>query len=321
MKDKSPYEGIVDRLGGKVSLGQVISIDSDSRTCRVKTLGNREHGTDDQDLPNVKVLHMAWNPDGTYAVAMPLIGSYYIVGYLNSEPVLLGTYPLSNTFGGGGRDNQQNLLPGDFAVATAFGSSVIVRYGGTVEIQSTPSCRTWWLPINETITTVCQNQEIDTSGGFSHWTVDPVTGDTLLELKAYTDINADTAVDLQVGSTSSGAVLDMEIGPTDDNLNVVNPTLSLTIQSDGTTNLSVGQGKVTISITPDGKLSINTSADADVNVGGDCNLTAGGNVVVAGSQIELNGSAGMVLTTVTDPVVDLITGAPTQGVQTVLAGG
>jgi hypothetical protein len=328
MNDQSPYEGMLDGLGGKISLGQVIDIDADSRTVRVKTLGNANHGTDDQDLPNVKVLHMAWNPDGSYALAMPLIGSYYIIGYINSEPVLLGAYPLSNTSDGGGRDNQQNLLPGDYAFVTAQGSSVIIRSGGTVELQSTPNCRTWWLPTNETITTVCQNQEIDTSGGFSHWTIDPNTGATLLEVKAYTDFNADTAVDLQVGTTSSGAALDLEIGPTDENLNVTSPTFSLTVQADGTTALNVGSGQVTINITPDGKISINTQSDANITVGGDanvnttgdCNVTAGGNVVAKGTQVQLNGSAGMVLTTETDPVVDLITGTPTVGVQTVLAG-
>src|ERR1035437_7025359 len=108
-KDQSPYEGMLDGLGGKISLGQIVSIDSASRTARVKTLGNKNHGNDDQDLHNVKIAHSAWHPDGSYAVSMPLVDSYYLVGYINSEPVLLGAYPVSNTVGGGGRDNQQPL--------------------------------------------------------------------------------------------------------------------------------------------------------------------------------------------------------------------
>lgn len=344
MKDQSPYEGMLDRLGGKISLGQVVSIDSKSRTARVRTLGNKDHGNDDQDLQNVKILHHSWNPDGSYAVSMPIVGSYYIVGYVNSEPVLIGAYPLSNTFGAGGRTNQQDLLPGDYAFVTAAGSSLIIRSGGTVEIQSTLGCRTWWLPTHETITTVCQNLEVDTAGGFTHWTVDPDAGTTLLETKAYTDIDAGTAVDLQVGTTSSGAIIDLAVGATDESLSIPSPTLALQVQADGTTTLNVGQGNVTITITPDGKVSISTAADTSLTVGGktsitstgdvevttqgdakvtasgDAKVTASGNVDVKGAMIKLNGSVSGVTTMNSHMgVIDLITGAPVQPSTTVLA--
>ena len=92
---------------------------------------------------------------------------------------------------------------------------------------------------------------------------------------------------------------------------------NLTETIDGNTTRSV-TGTRSESIT--GNQTDNYSADYTINVSGNCNLTAGGNVVVQGSQITLNGSAGQVLTTVTDPVIDLITGAPTTGVPTVLAG-
>jgi hypothetical protein len=69
-----------------------------------------------------------------------------------------------------------------------------------------------------------------------------------------------------------------------------------------------------------GKGNIQTGADATLQIGGNCNLTASGNVVVKGSEIDLNNPEGMVLTNVTDPVVDLITGVPTMGVPKVKAG-
>lgn len=336
MKDQSPYEGMLDHLGGKTSLGQIISIDSNSRTARVKTLGNANHGTDDQDLPNVKIIHHSWHPDGSYAVSMPLVGSYYIVGYINSEPVLLGAYPLSNTTGGGGRTNQQKLLPGDHAFVTAQGSSVIIRSGGTVELQSTLGCRTWWLPTNETITTVCQNEEVDTAGGFTHWTVDPTTKKTLLETRSYTDTDRGTAAILQTGTTSSGAVVDLAVGAADETGLIASPALVLQIQADGTTSINVAQGKVTITITPDGKLDISTSADAtftiggkatvnatgdaEVVAGGDCNVTASGNINAKGSKIGLNGMVSGVTTANSHMnVIDLITGAPVQPSTTVFA--
>jgi len=77
-------------------------------------------------------------------------------------------------------------------------------------------------------------------------------------------------------------------------------------------------GKATIKT--GGDTVVNAGGKVDVTAGGDANVTAGGNIVAKGSQIQLNGSSGQVLTTVTDPVVDLITGAPTMGVPTVLAG-
>lgn len=76
----------------------------------------------------------------------------------------------------------------------------------------------------------------------------------------------------------------------------------------------------TTDLTSSGDVSVTTQANANVMATGNINATASGNIVATGAQIQLNGSAGQVLTTVTDPVIDLITGAPTTGVPTVLAG-
>lgn len=67
-------------------------------------------------------------------------------------------------------------------------------------------------------------------------------------------------------------------------------------------------------------INVTVNGKANINASGDVNVQAGGNAIVQASKIELNGSSGMVLTTVTDPVVDLITGTPTMGVPTVVAG-
>jgi hypothetical protein len=75
-----------------------------------------------------------------------------------------------------------------------------------------------------------------------------------------------------------------------------------------------------VNITVNGKANIKASGEVDVTAGADCKVTASGNAVVTAAKIELNGSSGMVLTTVTDPVIDLITGTPTMGVPTVVAG-
>lgn len=69
-----------------------------------------------------------------------------------------------------------------------------------------------------------------------------------------------------------------------------------------------------------GNSETTVAGDASVDVGGAASLTAGGNATVEAAEIHLNGSAGKVLTTDTDPLVDLIYGTLHQGVPTVKAG-
>lgn len=62
------------------------------------------------------------------------------------------------------------------------------------------------------------------------------------------------------------------------------------------------------------------ATSAVLTTSGNTVVNASGNVQVDGAQIQLNGSSGKILTTVTDPVVDSIFGVPTQGVPTVKSG-
>lgn len=98
---------------------------------------------------------------------------------------------------------------------------------------------------------------------------------------------------------------------------------SIEINTEGNQNNTIG-GNYQIVVTGNVQLQCaNASVEADsavVETSGNTVVTAGGNVQVDAAQIQLNGSAGQVLTTVTDPVVDTIFGAPTQGVPTVKSG-
>lgn len=75
-----------------------------------------------------------------------------------------------------------------------------------------------------------------------------------------------------------------------------------------------------VSVKASGSANVETGADASLKIGGDCNATVSGKMKAKASIIELNGSAGSILTTATDPVVDTIFGIPTVGVPTVKAG-
>lgn len=77
--------------------------------------------------------------------------------------------------------------------------------------------------------------------------------------------------------------------------------------------------KKDISLTTNSNVTINASKDVNISCNS-ANVTASGKVSVKASTIELNGSAGEILTTATDPVVDTIFGLPTKGVPTVKSG-
>lgn len=134
-------------------------------------------------------------------------------------------------------------------------------------------------------------------------------------------------------------------GATDNNGDVIDTSQGTTIfqiEKDGTyefTNTSVsiqGNKSGILNITCTGAANIKATGDTNINTQAACNITAQGNASIntqasanitssgktsiTASEIDLNGSSGKVLTTVTDPVVDTIYGAPTQGVNTVKAG-
>jgi|GEM_PF-4601391 len=67
-------------------------------------------------------------------------------------------------------------------------------------------------------------------------------------------------------------------------------------------------------------VKINATAKCEITTGADTKIKAGGKVTLDAPEINFNGSAGPVLTELTDPIIDYIYGAPTEGVKTVKAG-
>jgi hypothetical protein len=99
-------------------------------------------------------------------------------------------------------------------------------------------------------------------------------------------------------------------------------TLTITTKKDcsiqATGNLVVNC--VDANVTATGDLVAQVTGKGTISTGGDCNVTAGGKCVIQATETDVQGSTGMVLTTVTDPVVDTIFGEPTEGVPTFKAG-
>lgn len=352
MKESSPYSGSMDNKNGMTCFGRITSVDSSARTCRVKTYGLRGF-TDNLDLINVKFLHLAWHPEGDEDVYIPRIGSYGAIIFINNEPYLFGYYNLSNVVDGGGRANQEELLAGDKTIATVAGNRITLRSGGTIEIKSTEGCRTYYIPSENIIASVCRNWELEAAGGYLKWNLDKDTSDTVLNFLAWDNAaTPTTGISISIGATTDpdAAMLDVAVGPLNADLAVAERKMQLQVDKDGTTYLEIGPGKMTMKIDPngnieimsqgnvtstvkgnvtqtvDGNVNIKAKGDATVDAGGkanvkagaDANVTAGGNVNVKGSKITLNGEASGITTANSHfDVVDFISGIPVQPSTTV----
>jgi hypothetical protein len=90
------------------------------------------------------------------------------------------------------------------------------------------------------------------------------------------------------------------------------------IQTDGSYQFT--NSSVTILGSKSGQLTINTTSDANITVGGQCAITSTGKTIIQASEIDLDGSESMVLTNVSDPVIDSVFGEPTIGFSKVKAG-
>lgn len=122
-------------------------------------------------------------------------------------------------------------------------------------------------------------------------------------------------------------MLDIAIGPVDENLQLASRAMQMQVKKDGTTTLNIGDGSAIVNISPDGAIAITSKStvsvtatgdiglktDGGVNVdaGGDVNVTASGNATVKATKISLNGEAsGIITSNSSGGVVDYITGAP-----------
>lgn len=90
-------------------------------------------------------------------------------------------------------------------------------------------------------------------------------------------------------------------------------------------NVSVGENcDVAIgkdcNVTINGKANLTVQGDAQITANANLKADVSGNCDLKASQISLNGQSGSVLTTETQPLVDMITGIPSIGVVDVFAG-
>ena len=215
-KEYSPYEqGGFPDLAGQTALGKIISVDKNTRTCRVKTLGKKGI-TDDQDLWNVQWIQLSSSVDGSQDTVIPEINTYGVVIFINNEPYIFGYYTPINSEGDDQKPNQEDLGPGSKVFKTSAGNKVIIHSGGSVEVQSTDICRTYWLPSRNLITSICMEYEIEASGGYRYWHRDSKTDDTTLKEVVFDNTDPTVAVQTEQGANVDGSTFSQKIGALDD---------------------------------------------------------------------------------------------------------
>jgi phage gp45-like len=340
-KEHSPYEGTFDhRLNGKTCLGRVISVDINSKRCRVKTMGLKG-STDDLDLANVQWHQSSAHPEGDEDTTYPRVGQLGIITFMNSEPYISGWFGAIQGTGDDPRPTKEPLREGDKVIATIGGNRIILRSGASIEVESTKLCRTYWLPTRNLITTVCQDWELETDGGLLFWGRDGDTDDTSYEFFAWDNAKAPTCgLEVDIGTTESGAMWDMTVGKLDGNNDISEKLFNAKIEKDGKTTINIGPGKFTLEITPDGKVTMFNKGDLTMTTQGNVTQTVKGNVTqtvqgnvkqtVAGDtdmkatnitmNTEIQPEAGVTTYKSHQGVVDLITLVPVEQSQTVFAG-
>jgi len=333
MKEKSPYEGTHDqRLAGQTCLGVITSVDAARRRCRIKTIGMKGR-TNDLDLGDVQFLLTTSHKDGDEETFLPRIGAMAIVTFVNSEPFVIGYYQQIGESGPAGAIEKEPLRSGDKVIKTKAGNKFIMRSGGSIELESTKQCRTYWLPSDNKMNTVVQNFELETGGGFMHWLQNEDDDSTQLLFRCY-DFSggSNNTVEIATGSNTDGSVLSIDVGPSADDNSISEKKFHMDVKPDGTTTVVVNS-KCTLTIDPSGNVSLDTkgmitakaTGDVSVTTDGNATLTTTGSTTVKSKgDIVLDTTASMTLKAPGNPVpgnlvtdntmnIDPITGIPLIG--------
>ena len=163
---------------------------------------------------------------------------------------------------------------------------------------------------------------IDKDGNVEFSTSKPSLDETITKNKKFSiklgDPDEDQVVELTVDDTSGAPVISLKVTDDSGNINEIAVDKNgVTVTTHGTTTVnSTGD----VSVTSSGKATINSTGDAKVQSAGKIDVIASGIATVTASEVHVNGTAGHVLTDLTDPVVDTIFGTATVGVPTVKSG-
>ena len=158
-------EGLIPAV---IQKGTVVAVNPDAYTMEVATaVGKRR--LKDMPIPSLYAHH--YSGEGVHI--MPEVGAEVWVaipseGDTRAFPLLYQP-PVDTT--GSMRGARPLITPGDIFIQTRDGNAIRVRRGGVIEIESTPTCRTVYLPREGRIITIAENMSIQTLAGTLDWYV------------------------------------------------------------------------------------------------------------------------------------------------------
>jgi len=198
------------------------------------------------------------------------------------------------------KSNKRDLNPGDIFLGTRDDNFLILRRGGVVQVGGGPLSQRMYIPVNNTITDLCENYGLHTLGGDLEWTIDreeaTVDGHrpALLRLKAreFADDPEPVAV-LEIGSHTANSANILSLAVNASGQPGAARKISLEFRKDGSAAWSFS-GNVTWDVTEN--LSIHSKtlsllADLDLKV----DAKTGKVEITAAALASIFGGAGVAL--------------------------
>ena len=156
-----------------VKQGLVVNVDSLRWTCTVKF----DDGTPMEDIP-ISPIYLNKGGQGIYYV--PEVDAMVLVGRVKDKNFLLGmNYPIDvekdieeaeairspKDVAPDHSAKRPILNPGDIALSTRGGSSIIMRGGGVLEIGAGDTAKRFYIPIGDIVRDLCFSYDLQTAAG------------------------------------------------------------------------------------------------------------------------------------------------------------
>ncbi|NDC22541.1 MAG: hypothetical protein EBZ49_00200 [Proteobacteria bacterium] len=196
---------------------------------------------DDNHIPECRWLSTDASPQGDESGTIPRINSYCVVGYIESEPFIIGFWnPTDKTGSANVGEVKEELNEGDKIIKTIGKNKIILRAHGEIQIQSTDTNRTVYFPDQHLINTLCRNYEFRTDGGTIDWHNINEDDETYFKEEFRDNISRSNLVIEERGKVDGTIVSRTTVGAGDNSSPSINqPVYTETTKSTGETELFI----------------------------------------------------------------------------------
>lgn len=267
--------------------GRITKVYPTDRMCEVKTFGSHA-GASDNSIPRCQWLSLDGHPDGDGLGAIPRVGSFCIVAFVDNEPFVLGFFrPLSGDTtkaAVSGGDLSEDLNEGDRFLMTSAGNKITVRASGEIEIHANATCKTFYFPNQSLINTLCRNYELRSDA----YVVDSLnlgkSNNTYSRFEYRKNLDRSFICVVEHGIVDSDnpeVIYKQEFGIGDDELGIKSVVRTKTVKQSGETetfirNADAAEG-IRLILKPDGNVSLNVMGKTNITVApnGDTKIDVG----------------------------------------------